>query len=194
MTSPKKPPAPKPAAPTVEVAAKPVAAAESEPPAYSRAFEILVEKPNDIVGLLAYAKFKEHVREAALAGTPPDQIDRTLTPAIISAFRLAAEQMITEMLNEGIEAAAPDIQQSATMAALEANHREVISVIERERAHIEGHVTAKTGFVGAFLTNLLAWGASLIIVVIILYIADRKGVEQTVVDALQKPQVPQVDK
>jgi len=49
-------------------------AAPPTPPAastsYSRAFETFVQDPDDLVGLLAYALYKRHIREAFLADRP----------------------------------------------------------------------------------------------------------------------------
>jgi len=157
-------------------------------PAYSRAFEALVQGADDVIGLLAYATYKQSIREAALAGQAvDDRSSRDLTPALVGALRMAAEQTITEIVNNGIAQATPDIQNTATIATLNGHRTEVLSAIQGERQRIESHVTSRTGFLPAFLTNLAAWGVTLLIAVAILFIASRPSVESTLTNSLDRP-------
>lgn len=159
-------------------------------PAYSRAFEALVQSPDDVVGLLAYATYKQSIRENALAGQAvSDRSSRDLAPALVGALRLAAEQTITEIVNSGITQATPDIQNTATIATLNGHRTEVLSALQTERQRIESHITSRTGFLSAFLTNLTAWAATLVVAVAILYLASRPSVESTLSSSMEKPPV-----
>ena len=164
------------------------ASKQAAPPAYSRAFEALVQDPADVIGLLAYATYKQSIREGALAGqVVVDRPSRDLTPALVGALRMAAEQTITEIVNNGIAQATPDIQNTATIATLNAHRTEVLSALQGERTRIETHITSRTGFLPAFLTNLAAWVVTLLIAVAILYIASRPSVESTLSNSLDRP-------
>lgn len=161
------------------------AAGEPEPvPGYSRAFEKLVQGPDDIVGLLAYATYKQSIREAAQDGRTTDRASRSLTPAMVSALRSSAEQVLTEIVNDGIAQATPDIQNTATLATLNSHHSEVLTSLQNEGQRLEGHITKRTGFWGAFGTNLAAWVLTLLVAVAILYLAGRTSVEATLSDAM----------
>lgn len=155
-------------------------------PTYSRAFEKLVQGPDDIVGLLAYATYKQSIREAAQDGRPTDRLSRSLSPAMINALRSASEQTITQIVNDGIEQATPDIQNTATIAMLNGHHTEVIGVIQTERQAVETHINKRTGFLSSFVTNLLAWFVTLIVAVAILYLANRPSVEQTLSKSIEQ--------
>lgn len=157
-------------------------------PAYSRAFEALVRDADDVIGLLAYATYKQSIREAALAGQAvADRSSRDLTPALVGALRMAAEQTITEIVNNGIVQATPDIQNTATIATLNGHRTEVLSALQGERQRIEAHVNSRTGFLPAFLTNLAAWVVTLVIAVAILYLASRPSVESTLSNSMERP-------
>lgn len=155
---------------------------------HSLAFEALVQSANDVVGLLAYATFKQSIREAALEGQAvADRASRNLTPSMVSALRSAAEQTLTEIVSDGIKQATPDIQNTATIATMNGHRVEILNTLQQERQQIEKHVTARTGFLGAFLTNLAAWVLTLIIAVAILYLANSPSIEKTIVDTLDDP-------
>ena len=161
---------------------------EEEPHAHSRAFEALVQGADDVVGLLAYATYKQSIRQSALAGQAlPDRSSRNLAPALVNALRSSAEQILTKIVSDGIAQATPDIQNTATIATLRTTSAELLNALQQERLHIETHVTARTGFISSFLTNLLAWAATLIIAVAILYLANRPSVESTLSKAIDIP-------
>lgn len=161
-------------------------------PAHSRAFEALVQGPDDLVGLLAYATYKQSVREAALAGQAlPDRAARSLPPALVAALRSSAEQTLTKVVSDGIAQATPDIQNSAIIATLNGNQAELLSALQGERQRIEGHITSRTGVISSFLTNLAAWAVTLLIAVAILYLANRPSVESTILKSIDKPAASQ---
>lgn len=160
--------------------------------AHSRAFEALVQGADDVVGLLAYATYKQSVREAALAGQAlPDRASRSLPPALVAALRSSAEQTLTKVVSDGIAQATPDILSTATIATLQTNQTELLTALKGERQRIEGHITARTGVLSAFLTNLAAWGVTLLIAVAILYLANRPTVESTILRSMDKPETSQ---
>lgn len=161
---------------------------EAPAPAHSRAFEALVQSADDVVGLLAYATYKQSVREAVLDGQAvADRAARNLPPALVAALRSAAEQLLTKIVSDGIAQATPDIQNSATIATLNSNRAEVLNALQDERQRIEAHVTARTGFLSSFLINLAAWVVTLLIAVSILYLANRPSVESTLLKSMDKP-------
>jgi hypothetical protein len=166
--------------------------AREEAPEHSRAFEALVQSADDVVGLLAYATYKQSVREAVLDGQAVgDRASRNLTPTLVRTLRSSAEQMLTKIVSDGIAQATPDIQNTATIATLNNNRAEVLNALQDERRRIETHVTARTGFLSSFLTNLLAWAMTLIIAVAILYLASRPSVESTLLKTIDKPALEQ---
>lgn len=161
---------------------------EAQAPAHSRAFEALVQGADDVVGLLAYATYKQSLREAALAGQAlPDRASRSLPPALVTALRSSAEQTLTRVVGDGIAQATPDIQNTATIAILGTNQAELLTALQGERQRIEGHITARTGVLSSFLTNLAAWAVTLVIAVAILYLANRPSVESTILKSMDKP-------
>jgi hypothetical protein len=62
----------------------------------------------------------------------------------------------------------------------------VLNALQNERQRIEAHVTARTGYLSSFLTNLLAWAATLVIAVLILYLANRPSIESTLLKSIDK--------
>ena len=72
---------------------------EAEPSeAYSRAFETLVQGPDeDIVGLLAYSLFKASIRERVRGGQDVPRHLRNPTTAETDAYRGQAERIPSNM-------------------------------------------------------------------------------------------------
>jgi hypothetical protein len=141
---------------------------------YSRAFENIVQGPEDIVGLLAYALYKEAIREEARQGGAVDGSTRNPPPATVTAFRMAAEQRLTEVVKRGIEEAIPDIQQNAFTSA--------IAGLESE---VKSHIDQRTSFATALFTNIIAWLTTLAIAAIIIFLLNRPSPEQSVAHAMQ---------
>lgn len=179
--------------------AEEAAAPGREAPDRSRAFELLVQDPDDIVGLIAYAKYKESVREGAIQGNLANLAARNLTPVMVNMLRSAAKQMIAQVVSDGIAATTPEIQQTAAVNAVNSTKEEVKAAVEKcrsdtarklgeERQKIETHVTKRTGFLGQFLTNMLAWIVSLIIIVLVVLSRQGQNVEDAVIDAVPPPQ------
>jgi hypothetical protein len=142
---------------------------------YSRAFENFVSAEGgeqDVVGLVAYALFKQAIREEAVSGTLVGGDARNPSATTVRTYRAAAEQLLTGVVDRALDEATPDLQQSAVLAA-----------IEGATGQIKSHVTDRTGFGSALLTNLLAWVLTLAIAALVLILAARPSVEQTVARA-----------
>ena len=145
---------------------------------YSRAFENFVVSEGDeedVVGLVAYALFKQAIREEAAAGALVGGDARNPSATTVKTYRAAAEQLLTGVVDRALDAATPDIQRSA-----------VLSAIEGTTDQIKAHVTERTGFGSALLTNLVAWVVTLAIATLILILAARPSVEQTVAKAADR--------
>lgn len=121
------------------------------------------------MGLLAYALYKQSVREEAVRGATNASAARNPTSATVNAFRQAAEQRLTEVVNRAIEGATPDIQASHFSAQLESFTQEVISTVER-----------RTSFGAAIWPNLAAWALTAIATVIIVLLLTFPGMEDSV--------------
>ena len=133
------------------------------------------------MGLVAYALFKQAIREEAASGAALGGDSRNPSATTVKTYRAAAEQLLTGIVANAIDEATPDIQQSAVLAA-----------IEGATGHIKAHVTDRTGFGSALLTNIIAWVLTLAIATLVLLLAARPSVEQTVVKAAERVRPPAV--
>jgi hypothetical protein len=128
--------------------------------AYSRAFECLVQDANDTVGLLAYALFKQSIREAAQNGGFIRPLPRELSTTEITTYRHAAESIIGNAVERTLTQNLPEIQQSAA-----------IETVKAEAVSLRAHIDARTGFGMALLTNIFAWIVTLAITVLIIWLS-----------------------
>lgn len=142
-------------------------------PQYSRAFENFVKNTDDLVGLLAYALYKEAIREEARHGVKLDGSVRNPTPALIKAFRSDAEKRISDTVRRGIEDAAPDIEQSAVSVA--------ITVLGSD---IKNHINEKTSFKSSLLVNIIAWLVTLAIATIVIFLFGKPDITGVLVDRM----------
>jgi len=146
---------------------------------YSKAFENFVSTEDgndDVVGLVAYALYKQAIREEALrSGEPPSPIQRDPSQTMVRTYRAAAEQSLTKIVQIAIEASTPDIQRSSILNSIDA------AVVE-----IKGHTTSRTDFGYALFTNIFAWIITLAAASLILVLADRPAVEQTLANAADR--------
>lgn len=124
---------------------------------YSRAFDNIVQDDDDVVGLLAYALYKRAIREDAQEGRRSSGYDRNPSKTVVETYRQAAERTLSEVIGSSLEAAKPELQVSAALSA-----------IEVAKADIREHVTQRTGFLPALLTNIVAWAFTLLLTVLIL--------------------------
>lgn len=141
---------------------------------YSRAFERFVEDEQDIEGLLAYALYKKSVRSRALDGRLEDRARRDPSDPELSVYRGAARSLLESFAQAAIIANTPQILDAAEVerldslhSALERHTATVASVVVERTAALKSelshHVTARTGYWGAIVTNLAAWLFTIII-------------------------------
>lgn len=144
-------------------------------PSHSLAFETFVQsedEEDDVIGLLGYALYKQSIREDAIAGLVVPADRRAPSETTIQAYRGAASQLVTGVINRAIEEATPAIQESATRDA----------VVTAE-AKIKAHIDAKTSWKTALGTNLAAWLISLAVVFLVLVLARAPEVTDILVRA-----------
>jgi hypothetical protein len=153
-------------------------------PEYSRAFERFVGSPDDIVGLIAYARYKSSIREAVLSGVPTDKAARTPVPSTVGVFRQAAEQLVAEMINAGIEQARPDIEASATRSAVEASQASVLAALTGSTTAMKAHFNERTSFWQSIIVSVVGWLITLGITAIIIFTAGRASIEDKVKGAV----------
>ena len=125
--------------------------------------------------MVAYALFKQAIREEAASGAIVAGDARNPSATTVKTYRAAAEQLLTGIVDRALDAATPDLQQSA-----------VLSAIENAKGQVNGHVTERTGFGSALLTNLVPWVLTLAIAALVLILAARPSVEQTVAKAADR--------
>lgn len=117
------------------------------PQGYSRAFETFVEDPHDLIGLIAYALYKQAVREAMRANRPvlpPGHRHPTATE--LAAYRGDAEQRLQTFGASLVEEATPDIMEQGAARAIRAASADIVATVNR-----------RTSFGAALLVNLTAW-------------------------------------
>ena len=144
---------------------------ECSPRQYSKAFDNFVQDDSDIVGLLAYALFKRAIREEAEQGKRSAGNTRNPSKTVVSTYRQAAERELGQVVSASIEEAKPEIQGSAALSA-----------IEGARSDIMQHVSNRTGFGQALLVNIVAWGFTLFLTVVIVYLATKPEPQRAIMD------------
>jgi len=145
-----------------------------QPPAqeqYSRAFDNIVQDEDDVVGLLAYALYKRSIREDAQQGQRSNGDTRNPSRTVVETYRQAAERTLSVVISGSLEAARPELQISAASDAIETAEVKIIS-----------HVSRRTSFGQALLTNIVAWGFTLFLTVMILMVARGPDPEETISD------------
>ena len=129
-----------------------------QPTQYSRAFDTLVEDPDDLVGLLAYALYKQTVRESVASGrTPLPPAQRHPAPTERAAYRGDAERRLQNFAAAATEEATPEIIARGVGIAIDAARIELTDTINR-----------RTSFWTAIGINLAAWIITLAITVLLL--------------------------
>jgi hypothetical protein len=162
------------------------AAGPSTAPIYSRAFDRIVHDADDVVGLLAYALYKEAVREEVSQGAAPNPAARNPPNAVVKIYREAAEQRLSVVINGGIAQATPDIEAAAIGNVVKASENMITTKLDGVTTRLEEHVNKRTGFLSSITTNLIAWLLSLAITIIILLLANRGGIEEAAVNGAQR--------
>ncbi len=149
--------------------------AQSSAQPYSRAFDNIVQDDDDVVGLLAYALYKRAIREDAQEGRQSSGYSRNPSKTVVETYRQAAERTLSEVIGSSLEAAKPELQVSAALSAVEA-----------AKADIREHVTQRTGFLPALLTNIVAWAFTLLLTVLILLALNLPEPARMLSDAATK--------
>ncbi len=134
---------------------------------------MVVEGPDDIVGLLAYALLKQSLREEAAKGVLVKSAFRDPGAHTVSLYRGSAERMLNAFATSAIDEARPEIQKSAAL-----------NKIATAESNIVNHVTNRTGTGAAIAINLAAWLISLAIAGIILGAAAVSGVADAMLDRI----------
>ena len=83
---------------------------------------------------------------------------------------------MTGVVGRAIDEAQPDIQRSAMLVAIEA-----------AQTDIKAHMTTRTSFGQALLTNLIAWVLSLAAAALVLHLATKPNVDQTLAGSPMAP-------
>lgn len=131
----------------------------SAPEPYSRAFETLVQEPDeDIVGLLAYSFFKASIRERVQLGQDVPRHLRNPTRAETDAYRGRAERILERYAAKVIADAEPGIIAAAQGAA----KSEIITEIKN-----------RTGLVSAIGTGVVVWLVTIILTIIVVFAAPE---------------------
>lgn len=141
---------------------------------YSRAFENLVGDDNDLVGLLAYALFKQSVREAVQQGqTSP--FSRNPPASVVNTYRLSATRRLEQFAASVVDDQKIELLDSTTVEA-----------VRNAASDIKVHVSQRTNFGSALLTNIIAWLVTLAITVAVIWLSGRASPEDVIVGAAQK--------
>jgi len=188
------------------------------PPRYNFIYGRLVTQPNDIIGIIAYARYKQQKIEwigkfkADHNGTDPTESDLepfhtvTNTDTSINGYRLQAKEILDEFLSKSIEQATQEIEDtySDTMQShlqnIDARITAAIRpVLDNMKQAIRAEVKAETpGFWNGVTQNVIANFVILIITAVILLVlwSLKYGFLQTMGDAMgydikSKPDVTQ---
>lgn len=128
-----------------------------DPGAYSKAFESFVQDSDDLVGLIAYALYKQNIREASTSGRAVTQAgSRHPTQTELTIYREAAEGKLSTYAISAINGARSEIQEEGLRSDL-----------GRVQSELEGSIARASSWRVALGVNLLAWIISLAITAVI---------------------------
>lgn|GEM_PF-4380720 len=117
-----------------------------------------MEAPDDLVGLLSYALYKQTIREAVSRGQAVlPRASRQPAPTERAAYRGDAERRLELFSASATVAAAPGIIANGLGASIGLAKTEVIQAIHR-----------RTSFATAIGANLAAWAITLAVTVLLL--------------------------
>lgn len=125
----------------------------AEAPGYSTAFDGMTRGDhNDLIGLVAYARYKQMVRDEVIqgqrtAGTPKNPSDQ-----VVEFYRNAARQELQNFAANAIDEATLEIQNSA-----------ILDRLNMATSDISRHISDSTGTLRAIVTNVIAWSFTLLI-------------------------------
>lgn len=124
-----------------------VSAPDPASPRHSEAFETFVANEDDIVGLIAYALYKQNIHETAKSGRFVQQpIHRSPGSTERSAYRGAAEAKITAIIQSGIEQERPEILGAELKNELGLLKGELIEKIESASSPVTALVISVFGW------------------------------------------------
>jgi hypothetical protein len=135
------------------------------PPEYSKAYERFVKDDDDLTGMLAYALYKAHVREARLNGRPLSTAERNPTSHELEAFRGRAERHLAAFAESIIEQALPGAVDEEFGDELKALKSEIMTRIDVQGRDLKDLVEKKTGFWSSVWVNFIGWLFTLIVTV-----------------------------
>ncbi|BCH62643.1 hypothetical protein RvVAT039_pl12130 (plasmid) [Agrobacterium vitis] len=153
--------------------------AEADGKVYSKAFENMVNGPDDVVGLLAYALYKQTIAEDALQGQHPTSAQRNPGVVAVALYRSSAEQKLSAFASSVLEDAREGIQQSA-----------IIDKLQEVEGRVKSHVSSKTSFGMALFTNVIGWLLTLAITVLVILVAAASGVGDSFLSRFEKAMQP----
>ena len=122
----------------------------------SRAFDNLVTGADDTVGLLAYALFKQAIREDAKKGAHIRGSARDPSATTVQVYRASAEMRLRELATNAIQEAKDDIVDENTIAA-----------IGQAKAEIAQKIDSNTNLRTTIVANLIAWAITLAVTVLV---------------------------
>lgn len=137
--------------------------------AYSRAFECFTKNdPRDVEGLLAYALYKNAIREKKANGQDVPPATRTPVPSEVQTYRSQAQLLLRDFGLAAIQDAERDWQEYRSKAEILAVKTSIeslsIRIPESAKSVIDSlgnQIKASTNFRSAVIANLVAWLASL---------------------------------
>lgn len=154
-------------------------ALNQNPKIYSKAFENMVNGPDDVVGLLAYALYKQTIAEDSLRGHPPTPAQRDPGSQAVALFRSSAEQKLSNFAASVVEDAREGLQQTA-----------VLDKLSDVEVKLKSHISEKTSFGMALVTNVVGWLVTLAITVIFILVAVTSGLGDKFVSRFEKAMQP----
>lgn len=135
----------------------------------------MVNGSDDVVGLLAYALYKQTIAEDALQGQHPTSAQRNPGNVAVALYRSSAEQKLSAFAASVLEDAREGIQQNA-----------IIDKLEEVEGRLTSHVSAKTSFGTALFTNVIGWLLTLAISILVVLLAAASGLGDRYLSRFEK--------
>ena len=128
------------------------------PHKFSRAFENFVTENGDTIGLLAYALFKQAVRDEIISGQENNGANRNPQPSMVAAFRGSSERLLQEFAASAIIEARPQIIEES----ISYNISSINDKINMHASELRSHITSRTKWYTAISSNIISWLISVI--------------------------------
>lgn len=142
---------------------------------HSKAFENLVDGPDDVVGLLAYALLKQTVAENARRGYPSEAALRDPGERAVELYRSSATQMLSAFATSIVDDAREELQESA-----------VLERLEETEDRINSHIDRATGFGWSLWTNFVGWLLSVGVTLLVILGLAVTGLGDAFLDRLER--------